>query len=109
MEFADGSAFTAVLTTRGRTTGRDHPVRLRAVAYCGKIYFSRHRPDSDWFKNAVACPGVSVRTDGAEHAGTAEQVVDEDVIRAVSRIKYPGQNRAGDKRVAVAVTLCERP
>lgn len=106
---ANGSAFMAVLTTRGRVTGRAHSRPLRAVAHGGRIYFSRRRPDSDWFKNAVADPHVSVRIGDAEYAGTAERVTDEGRVRIISEIKYPGQKRAGDRRVAVQVTLCGPP
>jgi len=33
---------------------------LRAVKYNGKIYFSRHLPDGDWFKNALKNSEVKI-------------------------------------------------
>ena len=48
--------FRPMLVTKGRKTGNSHAVWLRAVNYNEKIYFSRHRPDGDWFQNAIANP-----------------------------------------------------
>ena len=59
MEIQD-SPFRGILTTKGRVTGKEHQVMLRGVKYDNKIYFSRHRPDSDWFQNALANPAVKV-------------------------------------------------
>jgi len=42
--------FRPLLVTKGRKTGKEHTVMLRAVNHDGKIYFSRHKPDGDWFK-----------------------------------------------------------
>lgn len=97
--------FRAVLTTTGRSTGAAHSVELLAVAHAGRIYFSRHRPDSDWFRNAARNPRVVVGFGGASHAGTARVVDDERLAAAVSALKYPGQARASEKRVALEVTL----
>ena len=52
--------FRPVLITKGRKTGKQHSVMLRAVNYNGKIYFSRHKPDGDWFKNALKNPEVKM-------------------------------------------------
>ena len=97
--------FRAVLTTTGRSTGAEHSVELLAVARAGRIYFSRHRPDSDWFKNAARSPQVRVEFGGASHRGTARVVDDARLAAEVSALKYPGQARASEKRVAVEVTL----
>ena len=97
--------FRAVLTTTGRSTGAEHSVELLAVAHAGRIYFSRHRPDSDWFRNAARSPRVGVAFGGASHAGTARVVDDERLAATVSALKYPGQARASEKRVALEVTL----
>ena len=50
----------ATLVTRGRKTGKKHSVMLRGVMYNNKIYFSRHRPDSDWFADPA---GDAVKDD----------------------------------------------
>ena len=100
----DDCAFRARLTTRGRRSGRHHTVWLTAVVHGGDYYFSRHRPDSDWFLNAVANPDVVVEAGGHAVRGTAARVHDPDVLHLISSIKYPGQARAADRRVAIRVT-----
>ena len=49
MNFAEvnNTAFTATLITKGRKTGNEHSVWLRAVMYNDKIFFSRRNPDGD--------------------------------------------------------------
>ena len=97
--------FRAVLTTMGRSTGAEHSVELLAVAHAGRIYFSRHRPDSDWFRNAARNPQVRVGIGRDSREGTARVVDDERLAARVSALKYPGQARASEKRVAIEVTL----
>ena len=101
---ADGR-FRAVLVTTGRSTGARHSVELLAVGHAGRVYFSRHRPDSDWFKNAVSNPSVGVDTGGAQYRGTAREVADERLAARISALKYPGQARASEKRAVLEVTL----
>lgn len=100
---ADG-AFRAILTTRGRKTGREHSVTLLAVRHMGKVYFTRHRPDGDWFQNALKDPRVVVGYGGRSFSGTAREVGDEALRQKVSELKYPGQGRAKERRVAIEVT-----
>ena len=100
----DGPFFRAILITRGRKTGREHGVTLRAVRHGGKIYFSRHRPDGDWFLNAVANPDVKVLYGDQTFRGTAKMVTDERLSMRISELKYPGEERAREKRVAIEVT-----
>lgn len=96
--------FTALLVTRGRRTGRVHQVMLRAVRYNERIYLSRHRPDGDWFRNAMADPRVGIRYDDESFEGHARLVTDKDLERKISEMKYPGQPKAAEKRVVVEVT-----
>ena len=96
----------AVLTTRGRITGRPHSRPLRAVRLGGALYFTRRRPDGDWFLNALACPRVSVSFDGASVEGAAFRVEDARLLARISEIKYPGQARASEPRVGIGVRLC---
>lgn len=98
------SVFKAVLGTIGRKTSAIHKVMLLAVMYDKKIYFSRHRPDSDWFKNVLANPKVTVQYNTRTYHGTARLVKDEEVARTISRLKYPGEDRADEKRVVIEVT-----
>jgi len=57
----NNSAFKAILVTKGRKTGKEHSVWLRAVRYNEKLYFSRHKADGDWIKNAIENPEVKVK------------------------------------------------
>jgi len=78
---------------------------LRAVNYDGKIYFSRHRPDGDWFKNAVANNEVKIQYKDNVFSGKAKEVTDEELSKKISQLKYPGEERAKEKRVTIEVTL----
>lgn len=103
----NGSTFIATLTTTGRTSGRKHSKPLKAVMYNNKIYFSRHRPDSDWFKNTMANPEVIVHIQNQKQSGIAIAVIhDTNLLQKISDLKYPNQKKAQEKRVAVEVTLC---
>ena len=103
----DNSPFRAILNTTGRKTSNAHSVELLAVRHDGKIYFSRHRPDSDWFKNALADPRVTIRFNGRTYRGNASLVKDEEMNQKISHLKYPGKPKASEKRVSIQVTLCE--
>ena len=68
--------FRPILITKGRNTGKEHSVMLRAVNYNEKIYFSRHRPDSDWFKNAATNSKVRIKYKDEIFTGNAKVVTD---------------------------------
>jgi hypothetical protein len=97
--------FRPILTTKGRRTDKEHSVMLRAVNYNGKIYFSRHRPDGDWFKNAIANADVKIQHGEEVFTGRAELVADIELDKKISMLKYPGEERAKEKRVTIQVTL----
>jgi hypothetical protein len=97
--------FRPILITKGRKTGREHGVMLRAVNHNGKIYFSRHRPDGDWFQNAIANPTVKIQYNDTVFTGQAKLVEDEELSKKISELKYPGEERAKEKRVTIEVTL----
>ncbi len=78
---------------------------LRAVNHNGKIYFSRHRPDGDWFQNALVNPLVKIQYNGIMLIGNAKLVTDEKLNEEISSLKYPGEERAKEKRVAIEITL----
>ncbi len=78
---------------------------LRAVNHNGKIYFSRHRPDGDWFKNVIANADVKIQYDNEVFTGKAELVTDEKLDKKISMLKYLGEERAKEKRVTIQVTL----
>ena len=81
---------------------------LRGVKHNGKIYFSRHRPDSDWFRNAQKNPEVEVIFNDSRNTGTAKIVTDSILNQKISHLKYPGEKRADEKRVAIEITLHEQ-
>ena len=97
--------FRPILVTKGRKTGKEHGVMLRAVNHNGKIYFSRHRPDGDWFQNAIANPQVKIQYNDTVFTGQAKLVEDEELSKKISELKYPGEERAKEKRVTIEVTL----
>ncbi|MCH9659021.1 nitroreductase/quinone reductase family protein [archaeon] len=99
------TVFRPVLTTKGRKTGKDHSVMLRAVNHDGKIYFSRHMPDGDWFKNAIANEDVEIQYCDETYTGKAKLVTDEELNKKISMLKYPGEERAKEKRVTIQVIL----
>ena len=97
--------FRPILITKGRKTGNPHSVWLRAVKYNKKIYFSRHLPDGDWFQNAIANSEVKIQYNNMEFIGKASLVTDDELNQKISQLKYPGEKRADEKRVAIEVTL----
>ena len=105
---SEDNLFHAILSTKGRKTGKRHSVTLRAVKYNEKIYFSRHRPDGDWFKNAIANPEVIIEYNNSTYTGKANLVKDEKLERKISQLKYPGEKRAYEKRIAIEITLYEQ-
>jgi len=78
---------------------------LRAVNYNGKIYFSRHKPDGDWFKNALTNSEVKIEYNNSVFSGKAKLVTDEELSKKISQLKYPGEERAKESRVTIEVTL----
>ena len=97
--------FRPILTTKGRKTGKQHSVMLRAVNYKGRIYFSRHKPDGDWFKNALINYEVKIEYNNFIFLGKAKLVTDEELSKKISQLKYPGEEKAKEKRVTIEVTL----
>ncbi len=95
--------FKAILTTKGRKTGDEHSVWLRAVAYNDKVYFSRRNENADWLKNAIANPSVKVEFDGKSYSGIASLVIDETLAKKISELKYPSEERAQDVRIVLQV------
>ena len=98
-------AIKALLITRGRKTQKEHSVWLRAVLYNDKVYFSRHKLDGDWIKNAIANPEVRVEFDNSRFSGRAVLVSNEALAKKISELKYPGEVRAKENRVVLEVTL----
>ncbi len=105
MKYENNQAFKALLTTKGRKTGKEHSVMLRAVLYMDKIYFSRHRLDGDWIKNAISDSDVKVEFNDSIFSGKASLVSDEKLAEKISELKYPGEDRSKESRVVLQVSL----
>ncbi len=103
-----GQTFNSEFITKGRITGEKHSVWLKAVMLNDKLYFSRHGPDSDWFKNAIANPDVRVQYNNQSMKGNASVVIEESLVKKISQLKYPEEQRADEKRVVLEVTLYEQ-
>jgi len=97
--------FRPILITKGRKTGNPHSVMLLAVNYNGKIYFSRHKPDGDWFKNALVNPQVKIGYNDVVFSGKAKLITDDEFSKKISELKYPGEERAKEKRMTIEITL----
>jgi len=94
-----------MLTTTGRKTGKAHSVWAKAVTYNDMIYFSRRNPNSDWLKNAIVNPEVSVEFEGKSFSGIARVVDDNELSRKISSLKYTDKNRQDESRIILEVRL----
>ena len=97
--------FKAILTTKGRKTGKEHSVWAKAVTYNNMIYFSRRNPNSDWIKNAIANPKVKVKFDGKEFSGNARLVQEEELSKKISTLKYTDKNRQDESRIVLEIQI----
>ena len=98
----EGASVTGYLTTVGRVSGRPHRVVLRLVYHQGKFYASRKDSASDWCRNLIKNPKVTVRLQGEDFGATASVFDDDGVERRISSLKYPDQ-RALTRRVIVEI------
>lgn len=102
----EGGSFKAILLTKGRKTGKEHSVELKAVFYENKFYFSRRNPNSDWLKNALLNPKVKIVCNNAVFSGIAELVTEQNLAQKISHLKYTDK-RSEESRIVLQVTLCE--
>ena len=66
------------LTTVGRRSGKPHEIEIWFAALDGRLYMmAGGRMRSDWVRNLIRNPGVSVRIRDETRRGTA-RVVDEE-------------------------------
>jgi len=85
------------LTTTGRVTGRPHTIEIWFALDGDSLYMLSGSHTSDWVKNLLRAPDVSVRLGDATFAGRARVVerADEDgLARRLVLAKY--QPRDGD-------------
>jgi deazaflavin-dependent oxidoreductase (nitroreductase family) len=83
------------LTTRGRVSGRAHTIEIWFALNAGAVYMlAGGRDSSDWVKNLMRNPAVTVRIRDCTYAGRARVVErpDEDALaRRLVVAKYqPG-------------------
>ena len=57
------------------------------------------------FKNAIVNPQVKIQHNDTVFTGQAKLVEDEGLSKKISELKYPGEERAKEKRVTIEVTL----
>jgi deazaflavin-dependent oxidoreductase (nitroreductase family) len=65
------------LTTRGRVTGKPHEIEIWFVAQNNSIYLMSGDHGSDWVKNLLKDPNVTVRITKHHFKGTARLVKNE--------------------------------
>lgn len=74
------------VTTTGRRSGRAHTIEIWFARNEGKLYLLSGGGDrSDWVRNLLAYPSVSVRLGGEEIPMTARVVPDDDPAQPVAR------------------------
>jgi hypothetical protein len=55
----------------------------------------------------MANPEVIIEYNNSTYTGKANLVKDEKLEQKISQLKYPGEKRADEKRVAIEITLYE--
>jgi deazaflavin-dependent oxidoreductase (nitroreductase family) len=103
------------VTTKGRRSGRDHTIEIWFGAKDSTIYLLSGGGDrSDWVRNLLADPSVTVRIGELMLAGAARRVSDPDEDFAARRIvaaKYQGWREGlplsgwAETSLAVAIDL----
>jgi len=88
------------LTTTGRTTGKPHRIEIWYAAVPGTLFLmAGGGTGSDWVRNLVADPAVTVQVDGVEHRATGRVIEDAgEIERARSLVfdKYQPRYHGGD-------------
>ncbi len=101
------------LTTQGRKTGRPHEIEIWYGAAGDTIYMlSGGGRRSDWVRNLLENPGVSVRIGDVVRTGTARLVTDpveDNLARRLLAAKYQGwkdgEEMSGWAQTAEAVAV----
>lgn len=101
------TTFKAILITKGRKTGKEHAVELKAVFYDNKFYFSRRDPQSDWLKNSLVNPEVKIQYNDMVLSGIASLITNENLAKKISQLKY-SDKRSEESRVVLEVKLHEQ-
>lgn len=87
------------LSTRGRKTGKPHEIEIWFVVNGNSLYLmSGGRDKSDWVKNLLKDPNVTVRIAGQTFPATARIVTDKEEemqVRERMADKYKERERDG--------------
>ena len=86
------------LTTRGRITGNPHQIEIWFVVHNGVVYLmSGGGLKSDWVKNLLKDPHVTLRIAGQTFSALAhvQQEKDEEIIRNLMADKYKERESGG--------------
>jgi deazaflavin-dependent oxidoreductase (nitroreductase family) len=88
------------LTTTGRRSGAPHRIEIWYAAVPNRLYLmAGGGMRSDWVRNLVAEPAVTVEIDGTEHAATGRVIAEADEAeqaRALVFDKYQPRYHGGD-------------
>jgi deazaflavin-dependent oxidoreductase (nitroreductase family) len=92
----NAEASMAYLTTTGRKSGRAHEIEIWFALHDGRLYLlAGGRERSDWVRNLMKEPRVSVRVEGETREGRAALVApdsEEDTLaRRLLDAKYHGR------------------
>jgi len=100
------------LTTTGRVTGKPHDIEIWFGAQKGSIYLMAGDHQSDWVKNLIKDPNVTVRIARHHFTGIARLVKDEQeemTARYLLAEKYPewedGRTLSEWARTALVVAI----
>lgn len=75
------------LTTRGRVTGKPHEIEIWFVVHEGVLYImSGNMEKSDWVKNLLKEPNVSIRIAGQTFSALAA-LLDDKTLENIVRLK----------------------
>jgi len=105
----EGASLMSYLTTIGRVSGTPHTVALRLVYYQGKFYASRRDARSDWCRNLLKNPNVTVEVQGERWRGKAQLVTDHGLCRKISQLKYSDQRRLRPRTVIEITPVTTSP
>jgi len=101
------------LTTTGRTTGRDHRIEIWFVTHDEGVFVLSGSTRSDWYRNLMADPRVTLEIAGDSRATVAHPVDPTDpanhIVRPAIRAKYQagstGEDLSGWSRSASLVRI----
>lgn len=115
MSLADDVCY---LTTTGRISGRPHTIEIWFAHRDGTIYFLSGGGDrSDWVRNLIHRPPVTIRVEAGEMSGRArlvDQEAEDRLARELVFAKYqPGYggdlSRWRDRSLPIAIDLEAEP